>query len=82
MTPLLAIRREAVVLAVLPHASLAPLLGPAVAATVADQVMLWRELKTATSEFLQKLEPLLGLGRGADGAALRNDRRQQFFVDH
>ena len=74
LTPLLAIRREAVVLAVLPHASLAPLLGPAVAATEAGQVMLWREMKTATSKILQKLEPLLGLG--ADGAVLHHDRRQ------
>ena len=76
LTPLLAIRREAGVLAVLPDVSPAPMPGPAVAASVADQVMLWRELKTATSKILQKLEPLLGLGLGADGAVLRHDRRQ------
>ena len=74
LSRLLAIRREAGVLAVLPDVSPAPMPGPAVAATVAGQLMLWRELKTATSKILQKLEPLLGLG--ADGAVLHHDRRQ------
>ena len=63
----------------LPDVHLAPTPGPAVAATEAGQVMLWRELKTAASEVFQKLEPFRGFG--AD-VVLRNGCCQELFVDH